>query len=208
MTKAWALLHAMRRCSGENWGSPLIPQLLSFCHCRRWERLGRRGGADHGESMGPTSCQVPSSLEAEERDVKERAAGILAAWELKHRSQCWSPGWQGEGRGRSCDVCITCSTPSFVQKRRRPTLGVQLDDKRKEMLKRHPLSVLLDLKCKGLAPCGLGHLLTPRSAATQGLANQCPLGYGKILVSYFCFPLLFFMEFDFIFPSWIITLKT
>uniref|UniRef100_A0A8D2MS63 THO complex subunit 5 n=1 Tax=Zonotrichia albicollis TaxID=44394 RepID=A0A8D2MS63_ZONAL len=34
-------------------------------------------------------------------------------------------------------------------KRRRPTLGVQLDDKRKEMLKRHPLSVTLDLKCKG-----------------------------------------------------------
>uniref|UniRef100_A0A8B9GC74 THO complex 5 n=1 Tax=Amazona collaria TaxID=241587 RepID=A0A8B9GC74_9PSIT len=35
------------------------------------------------------------------------------------------------------------------QKRRRPTLGVQLDDKRKEMLKRHPLSVTVDLKCKG-----------------------------------------------------------
>ncbi|NXX86550.1 THOC5 protein, partial [Urocolius indicus] len=33
-------------------------------------------------------------------------------------------------------------------KRRRPTPGVQLDDKRKEMLKRHPLSVTIDLKCK------------------------------------------------------------
>ncbi|ETE57247.1 hypothetical protein L345_17040, partial [Ophiophagus hannah] len=33
-------------------------------------------------------------------------------------------------------------------KRRRPTLGVQLDDKRKEMLKRHPLSVTISLKCK------------------------------------------------------------
>ncbi|KFV77413.1 THO complex subunit 5 [Dryobates pubescens] len=33
-------------------------------------------------------------------------------------------------------------------KRRRPTLGVQLDDKRKEMLKRHPLAVTIDLKCK------------------------------------------------------------
>ncbi|XP_006640358.1 THO complex subunit 5 homolog [Lepisosteus oculatus] len=33
-------------------------------------------------------------------------------------------------------------------KRRRPTLGVQLDDKRREMLKRHPLSVCVDLKCK------------------------------------------------------------
>uniref|UniRef100_A0A8C5M0X0 THO complex subunit 5 n=1 Tax=Leptobrachium leishanense TaxID=445787 RepID=A0A8C5M0X0_9ANUR len=33
-------------------------------------------------------------------------------------------------------------------KRRRPTLGVQLDDKRKEMLKRHPLFVSLTIKCK------------------------------------------------------------
>ncbi|KAG8455654.1 hypothetical protein GDO86_001733 [Hymenochirus boettgeri] len=33
-------------------------------------------------------------------------------------------------------------------KRRRPTLGVQLDDKRKEMLKRHPLCVSLTVKCK------------------------------------------------------------
>ncbi|KAF7701987.1 hypothetical protein HF521_001270 [Silurus meridionalis] len=33
-------------------------------------------------------------------------------------------------------------------KRRRGTVGVQLDDKRKEMLKRHPLSLCLELKCK------------------------------------------------------------
>uniref|UniRef100_A0A3Q1G959 THO complex 5 n=1 Tax=Acanthochromis polyacanthus TaxID=80966 RepID=A0A3Q1G959_9TELE len=33
-------------------------------------------------------------------------------------------------------------------KRRRPTTGGQLDDKRREMLKRHPLSLCLDLKCK------------------------------------------------------------
>uniref|UniRef100_A0A671VWZ6 THO complex 5 n=1 Tax=Sparus aurata TaxID=8175 RepID=A0A671VWZ6_SPAAU len=33
-------------------------------------------------------------------------------------------------------------------KRRRPTTGGQLDEKRKEMLKRHPLSLCLDLKCK------------------------------------------------------------
>ncbi|KAM9329638.1 THO complex subunit 5 [Gastrophryne carolinensis] len=33
-------------------------------------------------------------------------------------------------------------------KRRRATLGVQLDDKRKEVLKRHPLSVSLIVKCK------------------------------------------------------------
>lgn len=69
-------------------------------------------------------------------------------------------------------MCVTCSTPSFVQKRRRPTLGVQLDDKRKEMLKRHPLSVLLDLKCKGLSLHGLGHLLTPRSAASCSHAGS------------------------------------
>uniref|UniRef100_A0A8C8JR87 THO complex 5 n=1 Tax=Oncorhynchus tshawytscha TaxID=74940 RepID=A0A8C8JR87_ONCTS len=33
--------------------------------------------------------------------------------------------------------------------RRRPTTGGQLDDKRREMLKRHPLSLCLDLRCKG-----------------------------------------------------------
>ncbi|KAM9394109.1 THO complex subunit 5 homolog [Pholidichthys leucotaenia] len=33
-------------------------------------------------------------------------------------------------------------------KRRRPTAGGQLDEKRREMLKRHPLSLCLDLKCK------------------------------------------------------------
>lgn len=38
---------------------------------------------------------------------------------------------------------------SIWQKRRRPTAGGQLDDKRREMLKRHPLSLGIDLKCKG-----------------------------------------------------------
>lgn len=33
-------------------------------------------------------------------------------------------------------------------KRRRPTTGGQLDDKRREMLRRHPLSLCLDIKCK------------------------------------------------------------
>uniref|UniRef100_A0A3B5MGE4 THO complex 5 n=1 Tax=Xiphophorus couchianus TaxID=32473 RepID=A0A3B5MGE4_9TELE len=33
-------------------------------------------------------------------------------------------------------------------KRRRPTTGGQLDDKRREMLKRHPLSLSLNLQCK------------------------------------------------------------
>uniref|UniRef100_A0A8C9QZG6 THO complex 5 n=1 Tax=Scleropages formosus TaxID=113540 RepID=A0A8C9QZG6_SCLFO len=44
------------------------------------------------------------------------------------------------------------------QKRRRPTLGVQLDDKRREMLKRHPLSLCVDLKCKGGRQSSFMHL--------------------------------------------------
>lgn len=63
-------------------------------------------------------------------------------------------GREGEGRrgpelppeGRWDGAHSFFSPP---QKRRRPTLGVQLDDKRKEMLKRHPLCVTIDLKCKG-----------------------------------------------------------
>uniref|UniRef100_A0A8C2Q4K7 THO complex 5 n=1 Tax=Cyprinus carpio TaxID=7962 RepID=A0A8C2Q4K7_CYPCA len=35
-------------------------------------------------------------------------------------------------------------------KRRRATVGVQLEDKRKAMLRRHPLSLCVDLKCKGV----------------------------------------------------------
>lgn len=38
---------------------------------------------------------------------------------------------------------------TFCQKRRRATTGGQLDDKRREMLKRHPLSLWIELKCKG-----------------------------------------------------------
>lgn len=64
---------------------------------------------------------------------------------------------------------LICFDLSFIQKRRRPTLGVQLDDKRKEMLKRHPLSVMLDLKCKGLASLVLG---SPMAADAQGPASQ------------------------------------
>lgn len=51
--------------------------------------------------------------------------------------------------GRQEEVAGTAIVASLLQKRRRSTLGVQLDDKRKEMLKRHPLSVTVDLKCKG-----------------------------------------------------------
>lgn len=61
---------------------------------------------------------------------------------------------------------------TFCQKRRRATTGGQLDDKRREMLKRHPLSLCIDLKCKGKlfypsvtvyrpnACCGKGNLST------------------------------------------------
>lgn len=48
-------------------------------------------------------------------------------------------------------VC-SCPVSVALQKRRRPTTGGQLDDKRREMLKRHPLSLCLDLKCKGKKP--------------------------------------------------------
>lgn len=56
-------------------------------------------------------------------------------------------GWDGVWAGEEQEKALRAVLP--LQKRRRPTLGVQLDDKRKEMLKRHPLSVTLDLKCKG-----------------------------------------------------------
>ncbi|XP_077016743.1 THO complex subunit 5 isoform X2 [Tamandua tetradactyla] len=70
-------------------------------------------------------------------------------------------------------------------KRRRPTLGVQLDDKRKEMLKRHPLSVMLSLKCKGLAAANPAFTLlwgfpwrlrAQPAASADGQASQRPLG--------------------------------
>lgn len=97
---------------------------------------------------------MPPTLEAEERGTRERAAGRLAARELKQQVSGSSAEalLVGKGRGRSIRSVLISSVLSVVQKRRRPTLGVQLDDKRKEMLKRHPLSVMLDLKCKGLDP--------------------------------------------------------
>ena len=53
-----------------------------------------------------------------------------------------------------------------------------MDDKRKEMLKRHPLSLMLDLKCKGLALLFLGipeHLRVQPAVGAQGPASQRPL---------------------------------
>ncbi|CDQ62762.1 unnamed protein product [Oncorhynchus mykiss] len=46
-------------------------------------------------------------------------------------------------------ACLHAWQAQVNSKRRRPTTGGQLDDKRREMLKRHPLSLCLDLKCKG-----------------------------------------------------------
>lgn len=75
---------------------------------------------------------------------------------------CWEGPWVGEEQEKA----LTAVLPP--QKRRRPTLGVQLDDKRKEMLKRHPLSVTLDLKCKGEELWG--------GTAAQGLTPAAPWG--------------------------------
>lgn len=75
-------------------------------------------------------------------------------------------GWGGPWVGEEQEEALTAVFAP--QKRRRPTLGVQLDDKRKEMLKRHPLSVTLDLKCKGE---GLWAV-----TAAQGLTPAAPQG--------------------------------
>uniref|UniRef100_A0A674F5Y5 THO complex 5 n=1 Tax=Salmo trutta TaxID=8032 RepID=A0A674F5Y5_SALTR len=73
---------------------------------------------------------------------------------------------QASAYGQACDKSLSVSISGDVDeakalskppedsqgktaKRRRPTTGGQLDDKRREMLKRHPLSLCLDLKCKG-----------------------------------------------------------
>ncbi|CAB1322051.1 unnamed protein product [Coregonus sp. 'balchen'] len=58
---------------------------------------------------------------------------------------------QASAYGQACDDDSGDSDAEEEQektKRRRPTTGGQLDDKRREMLKRHPLSLCLDLKCK------------------------------------------------------------
>lgn len=97
--------------------------------------------------------------------------GLLGAWQpdtWSSRSQAAVPWpWPvGRRKGRFMWPVLICFDLSFVQKRRRPTLGVQLDDKRKEMLKRHPLSVMLDLKCKGLVFLVLGDPIASKSLAS------------------------------------------
>lgn len=93
-------------------------------------------------------------------------------------SWCWGTGleerWEGLGGLWVAKEQEKDLTPVFSpQKRRRPTLGVQLDDKRKEMLKRHPLSVTIDLKCKGkggLVACGRQRVRMGDSRSGSNLA--------------------------------------
>ncbi|XP_038619582.1 THO complex subunit 5 homolog isoform X2 [Tachyglossus aculeatus] len=73
-------------------------------------------------------------------------------------------------------------------KRRRPTLGVQLDDKRKEMLKRHPLSVMLDLKCKDASILHLTfyylmnlNIMTVKAKVTTVTELLTPISAGDLL---------------------------
>nr|XP_033812868.1 THO complex subunit 5 homolog isoform X1 [Geotrypetes seraphini] len=73
-------------------------------------------------------------------------------------------------------------------KRRRPTLGVQLDDKRKEMLKRHPLSVSLNLKCKDNSILQLAfyylmnlNIMTVQSKVTTALDLATAISAGDLL---------------------------
>ncbi|XP_060105322.1 THO complex subunit 5 homolog isoform X1 [Heteronotia binoei] len=73
-------------------------------------------------------------------------------------------------------------------KRRRPTLGVQLDDKRKEMLKRHPLSVTIDLKCKDGSVLHLTfyylmnlNVMTVKAKVTAAMEMTMPISAGDLL---------------------------
>ncbi|KFV85171.1 THO complex subunit 5 [Struthio camelus australis] len=73
-------------------------------------------------------------------------------------------------------------------KRRRPTLGVQLDDKRKEMLKRHPLSVTVDLKCKDENVLHLTfyylmnlNVMTVKAKVTTAVELTTPISAGDLL---------------------------
>lgn len=95
--RVWAPLCPMRWGNLRSIGSALTYR--HFFHGCRWrERLRCWGGADHGEScflswvcqaavLGPASWRVASFLEAEERSLKERAAGT---WQLGS----WSSGSQ------------------------------------------------------------------------------------------------------------------
>ncbi|XP_032085602.1 THO complex subunit 5 homolog [Thamnophis elegans] len=73
-------------------------------------------------------------------------------------------------------------------KRRRPTLGVQLDDKRKEMLKKHPLSVTINLKCKDGSLLFLTfyylmnlNVLTVKAKMTAATEMTVPISAGDLL---------------------------
>ncbi|XP_053324592.1 THO complex subunit 5 homolog isoform X2 [Spea bombifrons] len=73
-------------------------------------------------------------------------------------------------------------------KRRRPTLGVQLDDKRKEMLKRHPLCVTLTVKCKDGSSLNLTfyflmnlNILTVKAIITPAFELSTAISAGDLL---------------------------
>ncbi|XP_063310811.1 THO complex subunit 5 homolog [Pelobates fuscus] len=73
-------------------------------------------------------------------------------------------------------------------KRRRPTLGVQLDDKRKEMLKRHPLYVCLTIKCKDGSSLNLAfyflmnlNILTVKAKISSASELQSAISAGDLL---------------------------
>ncbi|KAM8960199.1 THO complex subunit 5 isoform 2-T2 [Pelodytes ibericus] len=73
-------------------------------------------------------------------------------------------------------------------KRRRPTLGFQLDDKRKEMLKRHPLFVCLTIKCKDGSSLNLTfyflmnlNILTVKAKVTPAVELCSAISAGDLL---------------------------
>lgn len=75
-------------------------------------------------------------------------------------------------------------------KRRRPTTGGQLDDKRREMLKRHPLSLSLDLQCKDGSTLHLYffylmslNILTVKTKVSTSMDLSTAISAGELLKS-------------------------
>uniref|UniRef100_A0A8C3STP1 THO complex 5 n=1 Tax=Chelydra serpentina TaxID=8475 RepID=A0A8C3STP1_CHESE len=98
---------------------------------------------------------------------------------------------QANAYGQACDKKLAVEIEGSVEeakKRRRPTLGVQLDDKRKEMLKRHPLSVTIDLKCKDDSVLHLIfyylinlNVMTVKTKVTTAAEMTTPISAGDLL---------------------------
>uniref|UniRef100_A0A8C8EH03 THO complex subunit 5 homolog n=1 Tax=Oncorhynchus tshawytscha TaxID=74940 RepID=A0A8C8EH03_ONCTS len=70
----------------------------------------------------------------------DKSLSVSISGDVDEAKALSKPPEDSQGNTAAC-LLMTC-------KRRRPTTGGQLDDKRREMLKRHPLSLCLDLKCK------------------------------------------------------------